>query len=152
MKNNRYKSTIYHKIIFTISLLILFFIGVLTVKHINSISNSTKLMMHTYRVNLELEHLFSYIKDSENNMRGFLISKDSLYLEPYRTNIQKVNNSFLLLKKLTKDNPRQQQNLELLYKIINRRNGYMVSYSYFNNNFDVTNNVTFKKYFNESSM
>lgn len=152
MKNNKLKSSIYHKIIFTISLLILFFIGVLTVKHINSISNSTKLLMHTYEVNLELERLFSYIKDSENNMRGFLISKDSLYLEPYRTNIKKVNNSFLLLKNLTKDNPRQQQNLELLYKIINRRNGYMISYSYFNNNFDVTRNTTFKRYFNESSM
>lgn len=152
MKNNRYKATIYHKIIFVISLLILFFIGVLTVKHINNISNSTKLLMHTYEVNLELERLFSYIKDSENNMRGFLISKDSLYLEPYRTNIKKVNNSFLLLKKLTKDNPRQQQNLELLYKIINRRNGYMISYSYFNNNFDVTRNTTFKRYFNESGM
>lgn len=152
MKNNRYKATIYHKIIFVISLLILFFIGVLTVKHINNISNSTKLLMHTYEVNLELERLFSYIKDSENNMRGFLISKDSLYLEPYRTNIKKVNNSFLLLKKLTKDNPRQQQNLELLYKIISRRNGYMISYSYFNNNFDVTRNTTFKRYFNESGM
>jgi PAS domain S-box-containing protein len=152
MPHNRYKSSIYHKIIFTISLLILFFIGVLTVKHINSISNSTKLMMHTYEVNLELERLFSYIKDSENNMRGFLISKDSLYLEPYRSNIKKVNNSFLLLQNLTEDNPRQQQNLKLLYKTINRRNGYMISYSYFNNNFDVTRNATFKRYFNESSM
>lgn len=152
MPHNRYKSSKYHKIIFTISLLILFFIGVLSVKHFNNISNSTKLLMHTYEVNLELERLFSYIKESENNMRGFLISKDSLYLDPYRTNIKKVNNSFLLLKKLTKDNPRQQQNLKLLYKIINRRNGYMISYSYFNNNFDVTRNTTFKRYFNESGM
>lgn len=152
MKNNRYKSSIYHKIIFTISLLILFFIGVLTVKHINSISNSTKLLMHTYEVNLELERLFSYIKDSENNSRGYLISKDSLYVDFYRTNIQKVNNSFLLLKNLTKDNPRQQQNLELLYKIINRWNGYMTSYSYFNNNFDISSNTTFKKNFKESTI
>lgn len=152
MKNNRYKSSIYHKIIFTISLLILFFIGVLTVKHINSISSSTKSLMHTYEVNLELERLFSYIKDSENNTRGYLISKDSLYLEHYRTNIKKVNNSFQLLKKLTKDNPRQQQNLESLYKIINEWNGYLTSYTYFNNNFDVSNNITFKKNFNESAL
>lgn len=76
MKNNKHKPSIYHKIIFTISLFILFFISVLTVKHINNISKSTKLLMHTYEVNLELEHLFSYIKDSENNMRGYIISKD----------------------------------------------------------------------------
>lgn len=151
MKNNRYKPSIYHKIIFSISLLILFFIGVLTVKHINSITSSTKALMHTYEVNLELERLFSYIKDSENNTRGYLISKDSLYLNHYLSDINKVNNSFLLLKDLTNDNPRQQQNLEALYKIINRWNGYMASYSYFNNNFDVTNNITFKKNFKESS-
>lgn len=152
MKNNRYKSSIYHKIIFSISLLILFFIGVITVKHINGISSSTKLLMHTYEVNLELERLFSYIKDSENNTRGYLIAKDSLYLNHYQSDIKKVNNSFLLLKDLTKDNPRQQQNLEALYKIINRWNGYITSYSYFNNNFDITNNITFKKNFKESSI
>jgi len=152
MKNNRYKSSIYHKIIFIISLLILFFIGVLTVKHINGISNSTKSLMHTYEVNLELERLFSYIKDSENNTRGYLISKDSLYLEHYRSDVKKVNNSFLSLKNLTKDNPRQQQNLKLLYKIINTWNGYMTSYSYFNNNFDVNSNITFKKNFKESAL
>lgn len=151
MKNNGYKATLYHKIIFMISLLILFFIGVLTVKHINSISDSTKSVMHSYEVNLELERLFSYIKDSENNARGYLITTDSLNLDLYRINIQKVNNSFQLLKNLTKDNSKQQQNLESLYKIINRWNGYMTSYTYFNNNFNVIDNITFKRNFKEST-
>lgn len=152
MRNNSYKSSIYHKIIFTISLFILFFIGILTVRHINNISNSSKLLIHTYDVNLELEHLFSYIKGSESSMRGYLISKDSVYLEPYQTDIKNVNNSFSLLKKLTRDNPQQQQNLETLYKIINRRYEYIASYSNFNNNFDVNRNDIFKKNFNESSI
>lgn len=152
MKNNSYKSSIYHKIIFTISLFILFFIGILTVKHINNISNSSKLLIHTYEVNLELEHLYSHIKGSESSMRGYLISKDSVYLEPYQTDIKNVNNSFSLLKKLTRDNPVQQQNLEMLYKIINRRYEYIASYSNFDNNFDVNRNDIFKKNFSESSI
>lgn len=152
MKNNGYKSSIYHKIIFIISLFILFFIGILTVKHIKNISDSSKLVMHTYEVNLELEHLFSYIKDSENNMRGYLISKDKLYLEPYQNDIKNANNSFLLLKKLTSDNPKQQQNLESLYKIINKRYEYMDQYSNLNENVDLSKNYDFKKNFRESSM
>lgn len=152
MKELKHKSSIYHKIIFAISLLILLFIGVITVKHINNINDSSKLLIHTYEVNLELEHLFSYIKDSENNMRGYLISKDTLYLKPYKNDIKNINNSFLLIKSLTKDNPKQQQNLEYLYQVINRRNLYMSSYSNFNNNFDVTQNVVFKNNFNESSV
>lgn len=152
MKNNRYKTSIYHKIIFAISLLILFLIGIITVKHINNISDSSKALIHTYEVNLELERLYSYIKDSENSMRGYLISKDSLYLKLYQKDIKNINNSFSSLKKLTSDNPAQQQNLQSLYKIIDRRFAYMDSYSNFNNNFDVNRNVTFKKNFNESSM
>lgn len=152
MKNIKHKSSIYHRIIFAISLLILFFIGVITVKHINNISESSKLLLHTYEVNLELEHLFSYIKDSENSIRGYLISKDSVYLPLYKNDIQNVNNSFVLLKELTKDNPSQQKNLDYLYKTINARNLYLSSYSNFNNNFDVTRNVTFRKNFNESGI
>lgn len=155
MKNNSHKTSIYHiyhKIIFTISLLILFFIGILTVKHINNISDSSKLLIHTYEVNLELEHLFSYIKGSESSMRGYLISKDSIYLEPYQTDIKNVNNSFTLLKKLTRDNPVQQKNLEELYKIINMRYEYIASYSNFDHNFDINRNDIFKKNFGESSI
>ena len=152
MKKNKYKPSIYHKIIFVISLLILFFIGLLTVKHINNISNSTKSLIHSYEVNLELERLFSNIKGSENNIRGYIISRDSLYLDRYRANVAKVNTSFLLLKNLIKDNSKQQQNLDSLYKIINRWNGYIISYSYFDKNFDIKTNTTFKKNFNESSI
>lgn len=152
MRANGHKSSIYHKIIFIISLLILLFIGILTVKHIKNISNATKLLMHTYEVNLELEHLFSYIKDSENTMRGYLISKDTTYLEPYQNDIKNVNNSFLLLKKLTRDNRTQQQNLESLYKIINKRYGYIANYSNLNEDIDLSKNYDFKRNFRESSM
>lgn len=151
MKTNKNKSSIYHKIIFTISLFILFIVGVLTVKHINNISNSTKLLMHTYEVNLELEHLFSSIKDSENNMRGYLISKDDLYLKLYQSDIKNVNNSFSLLRKLTKGNSIQQENLESLYKTINERYEYMNNYSNVNKNNDLSKNDDFKKIFKENN-
>lgn len=152
MKDNRYKSSIYHKIIFTISLLILIFIGTITIKHIANISQSSKILIHTYEVNLELERLYSYIKGSESSMRGYLISKDSIYLTPYHTDIKNINKSFSILKKITRDNPQQQKNLEYLYRIINKRYEYMTSYSNFNNNFDIDRNEIFKKNFNESSV
>jgi PAS domain S-box-containing protein len=150
MKYYKHQSSIYHKIIFTVSLFILFFISVLTVKHINNISNSTKLLMHTYEVNLELEHLFSSIKDSENNVRGYIISKDNLYLILYRNDIKNINNSFSILKTLTKNNANQQENLESLYKIINKRYEYIAK-SNLNKDVDFSKNYDFKKNFRESS-
>lgn len=151
MKNNKHKPSIYHKIIFTISLFILFFISVLTVKHINNISKSTKLLMHTYEVNLELEHLFSYIKDSENNMRGYIISKDHIYLVLYKNDIKNINTSFSALKNLTKNNKEQRDNLKSLYKIINIRNQYIDNYSNPKKNDAFYDNYDFKKNFEESS-
>lgn len=150
MNYYKHQSSIYHKIIFTVSLFILFFISVITIKHINNISNSTKLLMHTYEINLELEHLFSSIKDSENNIRGYIISKDNLYLILYRNDIKNINNSFLVLKKLTQNNAEQQNNLESLYKTINKRYAYIAN-SNLNKNVDFSKNYDFKKNFRESS-
>jgi PAS domain S-box-containing protein len=147
----KYKSSVLHKIIFTISLFVILFIGAISFKHINNISDSSKLLMHTYEVNLELEHLFSYIKDSENSMRGYLISKDTLYLEPYRTATKNVNTTFLSLKTLTADNPKQQENLQRLFKTVNKRYEYMKTYSEQNRRVDITRSINFKKNFRESS-
>ena len=152
LTERKHKSSLYHKIIFTISLFVILFIGAITFKHINNISDSSKLLMHTYEVNLELEHLFSYIKDSENSMRGYLISKDTLYLEPYRTATKNVNNTFLSLKQLTIDNKQQQGNLQDLFKIVNKRYEYMKSYSEQNRRVDITKSDNFKKNFRESSI
>ncbi|WP_198512283.1 PAS domain-containing protein [Flavobacterium sp. 1] len=106
--------------------------------------------MHTYEVNLELEHLFSSIKDSENSIRGYIISKDNLYLVLYRNDIKNINNSFSILKKLTKNNTEQQKNLESLYRIINKRYEY-IAHSNLNKNVDFSKNYDFKKIFRESS-
>lgn len=151
MKNIKYKSSVYHKVIFAISLTVLLFIGVITVKHIKNISDSSKLLMHTYEVNLELEHLFSYIKDSESSMRAYSISRDSLDLKPYQEATKNINYSFLLLKKLTEDNPIQQKKLEFLFEIINKRYELISTYSDVNHQVDTNQKNFLKKNFRESN-
>lgn len=150
-KDKKYKSPVFHKIIFTISLFILLFIGSITFRHINNTSKSFELLVHSYDVKLELEHLFSYIKDSENSMRGYLISSDTIYLQPYRNATESVNNSFVILKTLTKDNQKQQKNIAELFKIINQRNEFISNYSNSNHKIDINRNKNFKKNFKESS-
>lgn len=150
-REKKFKSPIFHKIIFTISLFILLFIGAISFRHVNNTSNSFKLLMHSYEVNLKLEHLFSYIKDSENSMRGYLISRDTIYLAPYRAATKNVNESFVTLKELTSDNQKQQKNLAELFKIVNKRNEYISAYTTSNREVDFNKNQNFKKDFRESS-
>lgn len=152
LKDIKYKSSLLHKIIFIISLFVLLFIGAITFKHVNNLSESSKAVVHTYKVNLKLERLFSYIKDSENSMRGFLISKDTIFLKPYRTATINVNSTFQSLKYLISNNPEQKQNLEDLFKIVSKRYEYMKIYSKQNRYINIATNRNFKTNFKESNI
>lgn len=151
MKENKFKTSKLHKIIFTISLFVVLFIGAITYKHIENVSASSKLLMHTYEVNLELEQLFSYIKDSENSMRGYLITDENIHLNAYFTANSNINQSFGKLKELTSDNKQQQQNLTDLYEIIKMRLDYNGEYSDPSININIEKNKKFKRNFNEST-
>src|SRR6218665_2381493 len=122
-----YKSAIFLKSIFVISIFAIFFISAVTYKHISILNNSSKWVTHSYDVNLELERLFSYLKDSETGQRGFLITKDSTFLRPYIDSKSKIAHSFALVKKYTKDNPGQEQNLRKLEFYISKSQNYLSS-------------------------
>jgi signal transduction histidine kinase len=63
----------------------------------------------------------SAIKDAETGQRGYIITRNARFLTPYIYSRDKVNTSFITLKKLTADNPQQQKNLQNLFKLITQR-------------------------------
>ncbi|WP_445454732.1 sensor histidine kinase [Flavobacterium sp. 25HG05S-40] len=89
------------------------------------VGDSSKWVNHSYEVSLELERLNSYLKDSETGQRGYLITKDSTFLQPYLLAKPKIENSFSKVKKYTKNNPLQEQNLRKLEFFINKRQNYL---------------------------
>ena len=116
---NIFKSSLFLRIILLTSLFVILLIGGFTYKHISNLTNSTKIVVYTYEVNVELEQLNSYLSDAESLHRKFTLTKDPLYLEPSLVARDKINNSFLQLKELTIVNVRQQENLAILNKLIN---------------------------------
>ena len=72
-----HKSPLFLKIIFIVSVAIIFFIGGITFKHITVLKKSSDYVNNSYEVNIELERLISYIKDAETRKRRF--SKASGY-------------------------------------------------------------------------
>lgn len=116
-----YKSSWFIKGIFVLSFCMIIFIASLGYKQISNLSSSTDLIIHTYKVNVELEQILSYLKDAETGQRGFIITRDSVYLKPFLEGRKKVNNSFAELKYLTQDNNEQQQNLQELNILIDER-------------------------------
>ncbi|WP_264521402.1 CHASE3 domain-containing protein [Flavobacterium sp. N1994] len=120
-----YKSPAFLKSVFVVSIFAIFFISAITYKHISILNNSSKWVNHSYDINLELERLFSYLKDSETGQRGFLITKDSTFLDPYFKAKKNIAHSFALVKKYTKNDPEQENNVRKLQFYINKRQNYL---------------------------
>jgi len=109
------------RVIFVIAVFILLFLSSISYKHNQELNESSKLVMHTYEINIQLERLMSAIKDAETGQRGYIITRNGRFLTPYIYSRDKVNTSLITLKKLTADNPKQQQNLQKLFKLIIQR-------------------------------
>ena len=99
----------------------LLFISGISYKHSNSLKTSTVLLTHSYKIQIQLEQLLSYLKDAETGQRGYIITHDSIFLTPYKDGRDKVNKSFIALKNLTATQPAQQANIEILRNLIDLR-------------------------------
>ena len=127
------------RVIFVIAVFILLFLSSIAYKHNQDLNESSKLVMHTYEINIQLERLMSAIKDAETGQRGYIITRNTRFLTPYIYSRDKVNTSFITLKKLTADNPVQKQNLQKLFKVIKQR------FTSFENCFKYSNPKTYDK-------
>jgi PAS domain S-box-containing protein len=113
------------KIIFVLSIAMIFFISGITYKHLSKLSDSSSNVSRAYEVSLQLEKLMSQLKDAETGSRGFIITRDSAFLEPYTYAYIRVDASFSVLQHLTKSNNLQNENVVLLHNLIDKRLSYM---------------------------
>ena len=140
-----HKSPLFLKVIFVISVAIIFFIGGITFKHITVLKKSSTYVSNSHEVNIELERLMSYIKDAETGQRGFLLSKNKKFLKPYYDSNKLIKKSFKRVSILTANSRTQQSNLKKLQFFINKRlnylskNLYLVEYKGYDDSLFTTN-------------
>lgn len=106
---------------FVACVFILFIIGTISIRQINALSESQDLVTKSHKIRIDLEHMFSELKDAETAQRGYIITKDPQYLEPSNYSHVRINKSLIGLKELTKDNPKRQQQIDKLTTLVNRR-------------------------------
>src|SRR5262245_41284605 len=76
---------------------------------------------HTHQVRTVLADLLSLVKDLETGQRGYVISGDERFLEPYRTALSGIGPSLQQLRHLTADNANQQRRLDRLAPIVDTK-------------------------------
>jgi len=78
-------------------------------------------IVHSHEVISTLDELLSTIQDAETGQRGYLLTGDEHYLEPYDTALQSAKSHVDELAHLTSDNPRQQERIGPLKLHINAK-------------------------------
>lgn len=86
----------------------------LTFSNTRQLHDHNNWVMHTREVMDGLGNLMSLMKDAETGQRGYLITLDPRYLEPYNAAVVAVNAQVEKLHALTADNERQQVRLPLV--------------------------------------
>lgn len=82
---------------------------------------------HTYAVINKLEILKTEITEAETGIRGFVITKDERFLEPYTNALINLPATSNEVKALTADNPQQAASYDTLSQLINKRIGMMTN-------------------------
>jgi signal transduction histidine kinase len=80
--------------------------------------DDTERVRHTYEVIRGLDNILSLVKDVETSSRGYVITRDTTYLEPYWTALRLLPGEIEQLRILTTDNKVQVRRRVLLEKLI----------------------------------
>jgi CheY-like chemotaxis protein/CHASE3 domain sensor protein/putative methionine-R-sulfoxide reductase with GAF domain len=80
--------------------------------------DTNQLVMHTHEVMYEFEQVLAATVDMETGMRGFMVSGDEKYLDPFNLAKLQISSHLDKVERLTADNPAQQKNIDGLKKQI----------------------------------
>jgi len=103
---------------FALSLILLIAIGTVAYTSISKLTSISQWVTHTHEVLEHVAGVLSALKDAETGQRGYVITGDEAFLEPYHTGSGEVANTVKELRKLTSDNPNQQKRIDAAEPVI----------------------------------
>jgi methyl-accepting chemotaxis protein len=106
---------------FAISVLTVLVIGISGHRVTAELVENDRWVTHTWEVKRTVADFMSSLKDVETGQRGFLLTGDEIFLEPYRAGLSDVDKQLAEARHLTADNPAQQRRLAELGKIVDDR-------------------------------
>lgn len=102
--------TVQWRLWFSFSITFIFLLVIALIGHYQSkkISDSEQWVTHTHEVLTALEGVTSELKDAETGQRGYLLTSEKAYLEPYHSGLINAPARLQELEALIADNPQQQ--------------------------------------------
>ena len=103
---------------FALSLILLMAIGTVAYASISKLTSTSQWVTHTHEVLEHIARIVSLLKDAETGQRGFVITGDEVFLEPYQSGSGGLQNVVKDLRRLTADNPNQQRRIDAAEPLI----------------------------------
>jgi len=99
-------------------LFVLMVVGGISYTNTAKLTDTARWVNHTYKVLTKLRELLSALQDTEVGQRGYIITGEERYLEPYQAAVRNIDTLILELKQLTVDNQIQQRRLETIGSLV----------------------------------
>ena len=99
---------------FALALLPLVVIIIASFRNTSALLEAGQLVRHTQEVKVSLGNLLAHVTDAETGMRGFIITGNETFLEPYHNAITVIEHDLADLQRLTADNAEQTRRLEAI--------------------------------------
>lgn len=112
---------------FALTLVPLVLISLISYNSIMGLLKSAADVSHTHNVKTQLETILAHLADIETGQRGYVITGEESYLDPYHTGLSAIEPDLESIRKLTADNPNQQSRLQRLGTIIAQRIAFAAS-------------------------
>jgi len=105
---------------FVVAAIILAFVGWETHRDTVRVDEAADARKFSYEAQLTLDEVLARLVDAETGQRGYLLTGDEAYLEPYREAIKNLDQVMGRLKVLNADNPNQRKYLQALEPLIEK--------------------------------
>ncbi|WP_297508381.1 response regulator [uncultured Caulobacter sp.] len=108
-----------------LAMVLLFFLGsgVVAYRNVAMLRANSQQIWHSHDVLMAIDELFSTVQDTETGQRGYLLTGNDRYLEPYQAAVSNVVARLDTVGALTRDNPTQQANLAVLRRHVQAKLG-----------------------------
>lgn len=103
-----------------LAVVLLFFLGsgIVAYRNVEMLRGNSQKIWHSHDVLMAIDDLLLTVQDTETGQRGYLLTGNDRYLEPYQAAVSDVASRTEAVERLTRDNPTQQANLAVLKRQI----------------------------------
>ncbi len=112
---------------FGLVLVVLLVNGIIVYRNTNSLHATQGLVSHSQQVLVQIESLFSTLKEAESNVRGHVITGDESFRNAYQNAADGISGQLQKLASLVSDNDSQTQRLEELSRRVDLRLSHLRS-------------------------